>query len=86
MIFSSLRSMISGLISGHGSAPGSWSGKLEKDDALQNSELGSGDGASVAGCGAPMSQGVGQILDQVMDLACGGVLRRNGPLPEERIT
>jgi hypothetical protein len=33
-----------------------------------------------------MSQGVGQILDQVMDLACGGVLRRNGPLPEERIT
>jgi len=66
--------------------PGLGSGELEKNDALQDSELRSGDAASVAGCHTPVSQGVGQILDQVVDLACGGVLHRNGFLPQERVT
>ncbi len=43
--------------------PGLGIGELEKNDSLQLAELRSGDAASVAGCGAPVSERVGEIAD-----------------------
>src|SRR5579863_4078965 len=62
--------------------PGLGFGEFEEDDALQHAELWSGDAASVAGFGAPVGEGVGEVLNQSADFARCGVLDGDRFLPE----
>ncbi|MFZ1158450.1 MAG: hypothetical protein WAO10_11765 [Candidatus Sulfotelmatobacter sp.] len=65
--------------------PGFFSWKLQEDYALEDAELGGGDAASVAGGGAPVGQGVGEVLDKGGDFGGGGICDCEGFLAEDGV-